>query len=283
MPDGPSWRQLLAEATERLGDRTEARYIVEEASGREGAELVLHLDAHATALPFARWQRMVGRREVGEPLQYVLGRWGFRTLDVHVDRASLIPRPETEVVVEHALRVADEVGASTVVDLGTGSGVVALSLAVERVGLSVWATDESSAALALATANLAGVGRAAARVRLVEGDWFAALPVDLRGAVEVVVSNPPYVATDDPLPTEVANWEPTSALIAGPSGLEAIERIIAEAPRWLARPGALVLEIGETQGPAVTTLAVDAGFSSVAVHPDLAGRPRVLVAVAGER
>jgi release factor glutamine methyltransferase len=277
LPDGPSWRQLLEEATARLGDRNEARCIVEEASGRDGAELGLHLDVHAPALPFSRYRRMVDRRAAGEPLQYVVARWGFRSLDVHVDARALIPRPETEVVVEHALRVIDEVSAKTVVDLGTGSGVIALSLAVERVGLSVWATDASAGPLALATANLAGVGRAAARVRLVEGDWFAALPDDLRGAVGVVVSNPPYVAAGDPLPSEVVDWEPVEALIAGPSGLEAIERIVADAPAWLARPGALVLEIGETQGDAASELVLAAGFSSAEVHPDLAGRPRVLV------
>ncbi len=283
LPDGPSWRQLLDEATVRLGDRTEARYIVEEASGREGADLVLFLDTSAPALPFARYQRMVERRASGEPLQYVVGRWGFRSLDVHVDRRALIPRPETEIVVEHALRVADELSARTAVDLGTGSGVIALSLAVERVTLSVWATDASPDALALATANLAGVGRAAARVRVAEGDWFAALPDELRGAIELVVSNPPYVAAADPLPAEVADWEPTKALISGPTGLEAIERIVAEAPAWIARPGALVLEIGETQADAASALASAAGFRSVDVEVDLTGRPRVLVARVDDR
>jgi release factor glutamine methyltransferase len=211
-------------------------------------------------------------------LQYVLGRWGFRTLDVHVDSRVLIPRPETEVVVDHALQVVDDLSATTVVDLGTGSGVIAMSLAAERPRLSVWATDVSPDALAVARANLAGLGRAASRVRVAEGEWFAALPAELKGAIDVVVGNPPYVAEDDRLPAEVSDWEPRDALIAGPTGLEAIESIVRNAPAWLRRTGALVLEIGETQGDAVRSLASAAGFTSVDVASDLTGRPRVLVA-----
>jgi release factor glutamine methyltransferase len=269
---------LLDDAANRLRDRTEARRIVEEASGCEGAELVLHLDGVPNELSHARYRRLVERRSSGEPLQYVLGRWGFRNLDVHVDRRVLIPRPETEVVVEYALRAIDELSAQTAVDLGTGSGVIAMALAAERTSLSVWATDSSADALAVATANLAGLGRAASRVRVVEGEWFDALPAELAGAVDVVVSNPPYVAEDEDLPREVAEWEPRVALIAGPTGLEAIERIIRDAPAWLRRPGALVVEIGETHGDAVRSRARDAGFAEVDVRADLAGRPRVLIA-----
>ena len=153
-----------------------------------------------------------------------------------------------------------------------------MSLAAERASLSVWATDVSSDAIAVATANLAGLGRAASRVRVVQGDWFDALPSELQGVIDVVVSNPPYVAENDDLPPEVSEWEPRDALIAGPSGLEAIDRIVRGAPAWLRHHGALVLEIGETQGGAVRSLATDAGFTAVDVESDLAGRPRVLVA-----
>jgi release factor glutamine methyltransferase len=278
LSDDTNWRGLLDAAANRLGDRTEARRIVEEACGREGAELVLQLDSAPNELSHARYRRMLERRASGEPLQYVLGRWGFRTLDVYVDRRVLIPRPETEVVVEHALRAVDDLSATTVVDLGTGSGVIAMSLAAERTSLSVWATDASADALAVATANLAGLGRAASRVRLVEGEWFAALPAELKGAIDVVVSNPPYVSEVDALPPDVADWEPRDALIAGPTGLEAIERIVRHTPSWMRRPGALVLEIGDTQGDAVHLLASDAGFSEISVEADLVGRPRVLIA-----
>lgn len=278
MSDDLTWRGLLDEAAVRLGDSGEARRIVEEACGREGVDLTMHLDAVPDRVQLARYRQMVERRASGEPLQYVLGRWAFRTLDAHVDRRVLIPRPETEVLVDHALRAVDDLSASTVVDLGTGSGVIAMSLAAERTALSVWATDVSPDAIAVATANLAGLGRAASRVRIVEGAWFDALPAELKSAIDIVVSNPPYVAEDDHLPREVSDWEPREALIAGPTGLEAIERIVADAPAWLRPSGALVLEIGETQADAVRRLASDAGFASVDVSNDLAGRPRVLIA-----
>jgi release factor glutamine methyltransferase len=175
--------------------------------------------------------------------------------------------------------LSDVSGPALAADLGTGSGAIALTLAAERwPDIEVWATDVSADALAVARANLAGLGRRAAVVRLAEGSWFGALPDDLRGRLHLVVSNPPYVAASDPLPAEVADWEPAGALVAGPTGLESIERILADAPGWLVGDGALVLEIGETQGDAVVALARAAGFSDVAVHPDLAGRPRALVA-----
>jgi release factor glutamine methyltransferase len=157
--------------------------------------------------------------------------------------------------------------------------VIALSLAVERSHLSVWATDASDSALDVARANLAGIGRAATRVRLEAGDWFDALPHELAGSIDLVVANPPYVGAHDELPDEVAEWEPRDALIAGPTGLEAVERIVRDAPEWLRPGGAVVLEIGETQ--AERALELSRGFARAAVHDDLAGRPRVLVAIGG--
>src|SRR5438105_5970876 len=143
---------------------------------------------------------MVARRAAGEPLQYVLGRWAFRTLDLMVDRRVLIPRPETEQVVEVALAEARRLHARIAADLGTGSGAIALSLAAELPGVDVWATDVSADALAVARANLAGIGTfAAARVRIQEGDWFGALPPELRGRLDIVVSNPPYIGDDESL------------------------------------------------------------------------------------
>ena len=172
--------------------------------------------------PASRATRMVARRRAGEPLQYAIGAWGFRRLDLYLDRRVLIPRPETEQVVEVALRraaAARRCRAPLVVDLGTGSGAIALSIAVEVPGADVWATDVSADALAVARANLAGLGgRAATRVRLVEGSWFDALPEAFRGQVHLLVSNPPYVADGETLPAEVADWEPPGALRAGPHG-----------------------------------------------------------------
>src|SRR5690606_30814849 len=143
--------------------------------------------------------------------------------------------------VEVALRELDRLAPASprVVDLGTGTGAIALSVAVERPTAQVWATDASADALAVARANLAGIGQAGTRVSLVEGSWFDPLPGDLQGTFDLVVSNPPYVAESDPLPAEVADWEPHEALIPGPTGLEAVEEIVVAAPVWLRRPGVL--------------------------------------------
>lgn len=278
-------RQLADEAEARLAragltsPHVDARRIVERAAGLEPSEYHRCLNDAATRRTVGFFDLMVARREQGEPLQYVVGRWSFRALELLVDSRVLIPRPETEVVVDHGLREARRIGARTAVDLGTGSGAIALSLAVELgPPVEVWATDVSADALAVARANLAGVGRAATRVRMVEGDWFAALPSDLMGAVDLIVSNPPYVAEGDDLPSEVADWEPRHALIPGPSGLEAIERIVAGAPAWLARPGALVVELAPAQAERAVELARAAGFDDARVEPDLAGRPRALIA-----
>lgn len=280
------WRRLRHESLARLrragidDAEQELRWIVEQASGHTAAEQVATLDEPVTEREVRYVDQMVARRATGEPLQYVLGRWGFRTLDLLVDRRVLIPRPETEVVAGlaiDALAALDRPGVA--VDLGTGSGAIALSLAAERwPHVEVWATDASADALAVARANLAGLGRRAAAVRLLEGDWFGALPDDLRGRIDVIVSNPPYVAEDEPLPPQVADWEPREALVPGPTGLEDIERIVVEAPSWLTHAGALVVEIGETQGAAAERLAMAAGFAQARVHPDLTGRDRALVA-----
>ncbi|MDQ1421251.1 MAG: release factor glutamine methyltransferase [Acidimicrobiaceae bacterium] len=292
------WRARYDEAAARLGSKVEARWIVEEAAS--GAWPLL-LDEPVSERAQRYFDQMVARRAAGEPLQYVLGRWGFRQLDLLVNRQVLIPRPETEQVVELALRELAPLtlvasrgapGASTsapaasrrapvVVDLGTGSGAIALSLAAEGRPGEVWATDVSAEALAIARANLVGLGGSrAARVRLVEGSWWDALPASLRGQVSLVVSNPPYVTTAEmaSLPAVVAEWEPALALHGGPTGLDAIEIIVSEAPRWLARPGALVVELAPHQAGAARSLAQRAGFDDIRVEQDLAGRERALIA-----
>ena len=287
-PAEPTWRELLEEARVATGSATDARRLVERASGYEGGEYVLALEERSTPRTREFFRAMVERRVAGEPLQYVLGRWGFRQLDLFIDQRVLIPRPETEQLVEVALAqlrrltaVTPAGMAPTVVDLGTGSGAIGLSLAVEVVGAQVWATDASADALAVARANLAGIGGLAAmRVQLAEGSWFDALPEALAGEITMIVSNPPYVSETEVagLPAEVGDWEPVDALVAGPSGLEALAHLIAAAPRWLAQPGALVLEIAPSQADEVMRLAGEAGFLEAEVYRDLAGRERVLVA-----
>lgn len=269
----PTWRSLVDDAVALGVDRHEARWMVEEATGEPGVP-----DTPSTAITHACFVAMVDRRLGGEPLQYVLGHWAFRRLDLHVDRRVLIPRPETEWVVEQALRRLPD-GEVTVVDLGTGSGAIGLSIAVERwPSARVVATDSSPDALAVARANLAGIGRAATRVELREGSWWAAVPADLQAGIDLVVSNPPYVAPSDPLPAEVADWEPAAALVPGPTGLEAIEEILAGAAGWLRPGGWVVCEIGETQGDAARRIGADAGLCEVDVLADLTGRDRVVVA-----
>jgi release factor glutamine methyltransferase len=239
-----------------------------------------------TARAGAWFDALVARRVGGEPLQYVLGHWSFRNLDVLVDRRVLIPRPETEITVEVALTELDRIragsgSAPTVVDLGTGSGVIALSLARERPGVRVWATDASAEALDVARANVAGMGGpAATRIRVVEGPWWAPLPAALAGTVDLAVSNPPYVSSAEmtALDRVVTDWEPARALCAGATGLEDVAQILGEAPRWLRPGGAAVVELAPHQAERGVVLAQDAGLVGAEVRPDLTGRPRVLVA-----
>jgi release factor glutamine methyltransferase len=277
-----TWRQLLVETAEVLGDEAEARWLCQEAGGAEGGEWVLALDQPATRAAVARLDAMVARRRRGEPLQYVMGHWPFRRLDLLVDRRVLIPRPETELIVEVALELAAEQPDPLVVaDLGTGSGAIALALADELFPrpVAVWACEADEAALDVARANLAGVGRTGTVVRMACGSWFEALPGELAARLALVVSNPPYLAPDDPaVEAPVREWEPPGALFAGSDGLDALREVIAGAPAWLRPGGALVCEIGAGQGAAVADLAWDAGLVGIQVRPDLAGLDRILVA-----
>jgi release factor glutamine methyltransferase len=283
---GVAWQTLLDEAASRLAGagienaEQEARWLVQRASGLEGAELIVGLEEPASLRNATFFYDMLERRLRGEPLQYVLGRWGFRVLDLFIDDRVLIPRPETEALTQMALEECRRLDARLAVDLGTGSGAIALALAVEWTGIEVWATDVSPDALVVARANVAGIGRIGTAVRLAEGSWYEALPAELGGAVDVIVSNPPYVADFEveDLPDVVRAWEPLEALVSGPTGLEAIERIVAEAPLWLAQPGSLLVEIAPHQAAEAEALARAAGFGSAAIWPDLTGRDRILLA-----
>lgn len=279
------WGDLLREAERRLGRRHEARWMIEEVSG-EPWNLLDGSPGRPPERARSRLDSMIERRLAGEPLQYVLGSWSFRQVDLMVDRRVLIPRPETEQVVEKALAEIDRIRSRpararvTAVDLGTGSGAVALSLARERSGVDVWATDISSDALAVARANLAGLaGSAATRVRMVPGVWWSALPADLHGAIDVVVSNPPYVSEGEMQEVDavVAEWEPRQALVAGPAGTEDLEFLIKSAPGWLRTGGAMVLELAPHQAAAMAGMARRSGFAEVEVAQDLSGRDRVLI------
>lgn len=259
----------------------EARWLIEEVSGLDRSQW----SEPATEDGRARLGALVERRLGGEPLQYVLGRWSFRGLDLRLDPRVLIPRPETEVVAEVALAEARRLGAGatgiTVADLGTGSGALALALAAELPQAEVWATDVSPAALRVARANLSAVGpSAASRVRFAEGMWYEALPAGLRGRLRVIVSNPPYVTEAEfaGLPAEVRDHEPTGALVSGPTGRECLEQLVAGGLTWLEPGGSIVLELAPAQAEPLRGAAEAAGYDGVAVHADLTGRDRVLVA-----
>jgi release factor glutamine methyltransferase len=273
-----TWRALLAETTTRVGERPVARWLCEVASGADRIEEVL--DEPATQRTVAHLDAMIARHAAGEPLAYVLGRWSFRHLDLAVDRRVLIPRPETEVVAGVAIDLALTLTRPiTAVDLGTGSGAIGLALADELplTGVTVWLVDDDPDALDVARANLAGIGRRAANVRVAEGSWFDALPAET--VVDLAVSNPPYIAaTSGQVDQAVREWEPEHAVFAGADGLAAIRELVAGSARRIRRGGWLVLEIGADQGSAVEELLAASGFVDVAIEPDLAGRDRVAIA-----
>ena len=283
-----TWREVATETAARLSavsdaPEIETRRIIERASGFEGSEYVLGLDEAVTERGMHFHDLMVGRRMAGEPLQYVLGRWGFRTLDLIVDPRVLIPRPETEVVAALAIdRLRDMRSAGidrpVAVDLGTGSGAIGLSLAVEVERVEVWITDASEDALVVAGSNLTGIGRAATRVHIAHGSWFAALPDHLRGSVDLIVSNPPYVAIDDDIDDIVREWEPPGALFAGEDGLDDLRILVDGAIEWLRPGGSLVLEMSPPQVPVIVERATAAGFVMVEAVRDLSGRERAIVA-----
>jgi release factor glutamine methyltransferase len=225
-----------------------------------------------------RLERLEARRAAGEPLQYLEGTVQFGPIEIAVDGRALIPRPETEQVWEAAVHSLGEAGpGTTIVDLGTGTGALALAMKHAFPTARVVAVDVSTRAAALAAENADRTGLV---VEVLEGDLFTPLPARLRGRIDLVVSNPPYVAEHEwtGLPADVRDHEPREALVAGPEGTEVLARIAAEAYWWLGVGGWVVCEIGETQAEAARDL-----FSAYdrEVRRDLAGRDRILVARKG--
>lgn len=277
-----TWRELLDETAAVVGARNEARWLCEEASGYFGSEFHEVLDEAATKRSVAHLDAMVARVRAGEPLQYVLGHWSFRGLDLMVDPRVLIPRPETELIVDLAKKaISSEAHGAIAVDLGTGSGAIGLALAMElpRGSAEIWITDSSSDALEVASANLAGTGVRGNNVHVALGDWYEALPHMIRGRVALIVSNPPYIAAgDSEVEQIVSDYEPHGALFAGSTGLEDLTVIINGSRDWLSSNGALVVEIGHRQGSDAKRLATEAGFEDVTIHQDLAGKDRFLTA-----
>jgi release factor glutamine methyltransferase len=231
-----TWREMVKRTQDDVGERTVAQWLCEHASGCDADEFGDILDELVSERSAQHLHSMLDRYARGEPLQYVMGRWAFRRLDLLVDSRVLIPRPETELLVEHVTRYAlqkiRDVGRSVAIaDLGTGSGAVGLSVLHELPfeSAEVWMTDVSEDALHVARANAAGVGRNAVGARFGHGSWYEALPVDLRGSLDAIVSNPPYIAKGDPLVGEsVLKWEPHNALFAGADGLDDLRAVVLD-------------------------------------------------------
>lgn len=252
-------------------DPVDRRRLLAHVLGRSASWLYAHADARVDAPAAAAYRALLARRQAGEPVAYLLGRQGFWSLDLEVGPATLIPRPETERLVELALARLPADAPLSVADLGTGSGAIALALARERPQARIVATDASAEALAVAQRNAErlGLGRVAFRL----GHWLEPLGEE---RFDLIASNPPYIERDDPhLAQGDLRFEPPAALASGADGLDAIRAIVGGAGRHLQPGGWLLLEHGWRQGAAVRALLDAAGFTEVASERDLEGRERV--------
>lgn len=263
--------EALAQARERLGDDTDASFEAEvllaHVLGRDRGYLVAHREDPMEPDHRAAYESLVERRAAGEPVAYLLGEREFYGLSFRVGPQVLIPRPETELLVDRALELLPRSG--RLLDLGTGSGAIAIAVARHCAHCSVVATDISERALALARANAHSLG--ADNVQFIRADWLEAIP----GRFDVIVSNPPYVDPDDPhLRRGDPRFEPHEAL-ATPGGLDALRTIVAGAPDRLEPGGWLLVEHGYNQAEAVTALLREAGLEDVRSENDLSGQPRM--------
>ncbi|MBC2595111.1 peptide chain release factor N(5)-glutamine methyltransferase [Ruficoccus amylovorans] len=259
--------------------RLDAELILAHALGCRRLDLYLQFERLLSDDELAAMRPMVARRGKREPLQYILGEAHFHGLVLRADPRALIPRPETEELIELLASRFAAVPPVSICDLGTGTGAIALSLATVFPQAQVTAVDASSAALELATENARAAG-VAERVRFVESDWFGALGGE---RFSLIVSNPPYLTEQEweQAEPEVRDWEPQSALTAGPDGLDDYRKIIATAPAHLDAGGWLALETGIAQHAALEELARAAGFAEVESLPDLSKRERFFLARMG--
>lgn len=277
MPTSVTVAECLRQAQTQGLARVDAQILLLHSLQRplhDRAWLLAHDGDTLTAAQTATWQDALQRRLQGEPVAYITGRKDFFGLTLAVDTRVLDPRPDTETLVEWALACLPESAPETrsprILDLGTGSGAVALALQHARPDAKVWAVDASEDALAVARANAA---RLHLGVQFMASDWLSAVDVQRTGRFDLIVSNPPYVAENDPHLAALTH-EPLSALTSGADGLEDIRRIIAQAPAYLAPGGWLLLEHGWDQAAAVQSLLQAAGFAQVQSRQDLAGIQR---------
>lgn len=288
--DAPTVRQALREATASLSDAgiesacLDAELLLAEALGLDRSKLYLHYEAPLETRAEERFRSLLARRVDGEPAAYITGRREFWSLDFLVTPAVLVPRPETERLVEVAVGLFEAESQISdrkfqILDLGTGSGAISISLAKEIANAEVWATDVSSDALGIARANARRHG-VEEKIQFLHGDLFE--PVSARAEIfDLIVSNPPYVRSDeiDALPRDVRDFEPRIALDGGADGLDCYRRIIPGALRYLSDGGFLALEIGAEMGLEVARLFVQAdGYTPPRRYRDYAGRDRIVCA-----
>lgn len=274
---GPAVSALLSQATTQLGGLDSARLDAEVLLSHtlDRPRSFLHAWPETPVSQRQAWQyrRLIERRAAGEPVAYLTGRREFWSMDLAVTRDTLIPRPETETLVELALERMPQSAAGLIADLGTGSGAIALAIARERPGCSIIAADCAPAALTVACGNARRLG--IDRVHFVLADWCRPLQTH---TLDMIVCNPPYVAEQDPHLYGVGvRFEPRAALASGPDGLRDICTIIRQAKRVLRARGWLLLEHGYQQGPAVRRLLKTGGYHDISSHTDGAGNPRVTV------
>ena len=270
MPVAPTIREAL-EAAQQATDRIEARVLLREVLNQSDAWLLAHGDDPLTAAQAQQYVALVVRRVAGEPIAYITGRREFHGREFVVSPAVLIPRPETELLVELALQHLPAGASSRVLDLGAGSGCIGVTIAAERSKAQVTLVDASEAALEIARAN--AVQWAPGNTTLLHSDWYSAVAGE---CYDLIVANPPYVAEGDAhLQQGDLRFEPRSALASGADGLSDLQRIIARAPQHLRAGGWLLLEHGFDQALACAWLLEAAGFQDVFNAPDLASVPRV--------
>lgn len=268
--------QVLREATVELSHcsehaLSEARRLLSWCIEKDASWLIAHDDSRLTTDQLSRLHDALKRRREGEPLAYIIGSEAFWTLTLKVTPDTLIPRPDSEIVVEQALACQKNQPPRHVLDLGTGSGALALSLANEWPSAQVTATDIHPATLDVARENAHENG--IQNVTFMLSDWFETLPGQL---FDLIVTNPPYIAEADPHLQDLGlQYEPRRALTSGDDGLEDLRRIIADAHNHLCDAGWLLCEHGYDQGPACRALLIQAGFLQVRTQPDYAGNDRV--------
>ncbi|WMP16985.1 peptide chain release factor N(5)-glutamine methyltransferase [Thiothrix lacustris] len=276
-----SWRlwrvnnqALLADAVQQLqtaseSARADAEILLAHCLQKSRTYLFAYPEKAVDSLTEASFRKLLAERLRGVPIAYLTGQREFWTLNLKVTPDTLIPRPETELLVETALKLGSS--SSHILDLGTGTGAIALAIASERPDVQVTACDFSAAALAVAQEN--AQVNSIHNVHFIQSDWFSALPAQ---RFDMIVSNPPYIEADDPhLAQGDVRFEPLTALASGQDGLDDIRHLIQTAPQWLVNGGWLLLEHGYNQGKAVTALLQTTGFQQVHCLPDLAGNDRV--------